>query len=132
MLKLKQAKEEIKNKVKNSKTKKFVVKHKREIISVSAYFAICSLIGYALGRGLNSMINRKIKVELDLRNVAYNTASSNIVGEQKAYEICMAAKDISKQLDKNLAGIKYKDLELMMKRGMLPSASLEELSKIVK
>lgn len=129
MLKIKDLKDKISNKVKDSKTKKFVEEHKKEIIVTGAYWAVCGVIGYALGKSINTMINRKIKVELDLRNVAYNTASKNLVGDQKAYEICMAAKDISGQLDKNLAGIKYKDLELMMKRGMLPSANLVPLQK---
>ena len=121
---LKNLKNKLKNKVKETKTKEFVEEHKSNFVK----YGICAGVGlvasFALSKYAQHVFNQKLLCELKMRSVSYNTAAVKISGEQNAAKIYEMAKAIDQSMHTEFAGLRYKDVDkILTNRGTsLPKA----------
>ena len=121
---LKNLKNKLKNKVKETKTKEFVEEHKSNFVE----YGICAGVGlvasFALSKYAQHVFNQKLLCELKMRSVSYNTAAVKVSGEQNAAKIYEMAKAIDQSMHTEFAGLRYKDVDkILTNRGTsLPKA----------
>ena len=123
-MKLKELKNKLKNKVQESKTKKFVENHKRDFVKYGIYVGVGLAGGIVVGKYIEHAFNEKLLCELKMRSISYNTAAVKVSGEQNAAKIYETAKAIDQTMHTEFAGLRYKDVDkILTNRGTsLPKA----------
>lgn len=130
-MKLKNFKENLTNKIKQSKTKEFVEEHKRSILEYSIIVGVSALTGVALGKYANHLANRQASVEVKLSQLEFAAAAEKVVGHEQTGKIIDQALVNKQNIDKYLAGMSYKEIDKMINNAVKEGAvKVQELPKI--
>ena len=111
---LKDLKNKLKNKVQESKTKKFVEEHKRDFIKYGICAGVGLVGGFVISKYVQHVFDQKLLCELKMRSISYNTAAVNVSGEQNAAKIYETAKAIDQSMHTEFAGLRYKDVNTLL------------------
>ena len=113
-MKLKELRNKLKNKIQETKTKKFVDEHKEDFIRYGIYASIGIIGSIVATKCIEHAFNEKLLCELKMRSVSYNTAAVNISGKENAAKIYETAKAIDQSMHTEFAGLHYKDVNKIL------------------
>lgn len=115
MFNFKKAKQQVKTKIENSKTKKFVQEHKKDIIICCGLYVGGYVFGRVLANRINLYINQVSDCTTKINSIAYNTAVVEVTGStETAAKVAKMANQGVNNFYKNCAGMSCKDVNILL------------------